>query len=152
MRHAQRDRLRALVEGGPSIRHSREGKLTLAAPPLRVACLFAKVRSGAGWIGLALLIAAYAALSFSVVVSLFPPVVREHCLNVSASEAPQSVVVDTQWTVILWPPPPLHGSDPAGRCIRNTVGREFLAKVGIWELPPRQEQVREHVITQLTAP
>lgn len=81
-------------------------------------------------------------------ITVAAPVTREHCLNVEKSEAAQAVVVDTKWAIILWPPPPLDGLDPAGRCVRNTLLREGLAKVGIWSLPAPEEQVRKHVVEQ----
>ena len=86
------------------------------------------------------------------IVAFALPVVREHCLNVAASESQQRVMVDTKWTVLAWPPPPFASLDPTGRCVRNGVGRELLAEAGVWALPSRQEQVRQHVADQLTAP
>jgi len=76
-------------------------------------------------------------------------VVREHCLDLAASRAAQSVRVDTHWTYILWPPLLLASADPAGRCVRNPPVREGLAAIGLWSLPSPEEQVRQHVVSQL---
>lgn len=75
--------------------------------------------------------------------------VKEHCLDVGASEALQRVDVDSHWTYVLWPPLPFAAVDPAGRCVRNNPAREALDYVGIWELPSPEEQVRRHVVGQL---
>ena len=76
-------------------------------------------------------------------------IVREHCLNMEASGATNSVKVDSSWTYILWPPLIFVNVDPSGRCVRNSPLREGLEAVGIWSLPSPEKQVAEHVEDQL---
>jgi hypothetical protein len=75
-------------------------------------------------------------------------IVREHCLDVDASERTQSVQVDSHWTLILFPPMLFSAADPAGRCVRNTPLREGLAALSIWSLDAASEQVRVHAVEQ----
>jgi hypothetical protein len=76
-------------------------------------------------------------------------VVREHCLDVRASQATGTVQVDSHWTYIVWPPLYFAALDPAGRCVRNTVLHEALSYLGILKLPSPTEQVRRHIASQL---
>jgi hypothetical protein len=95
-------------------------------------------------------IGALLALTFLVVqLTLGSGVVREHCLDVKASQATGTVQVDSHWTYIVWPPLYFAAMDPAGRCVRNTPLHEALSYVGIWKLPSPTEQVRRHVTSQL---
>lgn len=75
-------------------------------------------------------------------------IVREHCLDVPASESANSVVVDSHWTLIVFPPLVFSGVDPNGRCVRNTPLREGLNAAGIWKLDSPAEQVRTHALAQ----
>lgn len=75
-------------------------------------------------------------------------VVKEHCLDVEASERAGTVRVDSHWTYIVFPPIFFSAADPAGRCIRNTPLREGLAALSIWSLDSSSEQVRDHVVEQ----
>jgi hypothetical protein len=84
-----------------------------------------------------------------VTLSVSSGVVREYCLDVTASQATQSVVVDKHWTYIVWPPLMFSSLDPAGRCVRNSPLRQALDALGIWKLPLPEEQVRRHVLAQL---
>jgi hypothetical protein len=86
-----------------------------------------------------------------VTVSSSLGVVREYCLNVPASEAAHTVVVDKHWTYIAWPPVMFSAVDPPGRCVRNLPLRQALDAVGIWKLPSPEEQVRRHIAEQLKA-
>ncbi|MGH2963822.1 MAG: hypothetical protein ACRDMH_00355 [Solirubrobacterales bacterium] len=76
-------------------------------------------------------------------------VVHEHCLDSNASQASGQVVVDSHWTYILWPPLFFAAADPAGRCVRNTPLREGLDAIGIWSLPSPEQQVHDHIESQL---
>lgn len=88
-----------------------------------------------------LFLAAQLALGFGVV--------REHCLNATATKATGSIQVDSHWTYIVWPPLYFSAADPAGRCVRNSPLHEALSYIGIWKLPPPTEQVRRHIASQL---
>lgn len=76
-------------------------------------------------------------------------VVREYCLDGNASRATNSVQVESSWTYILWPPLFLANVDPPGRCVRNSPLREALGAVGIWDLPSPEQQVKDHLESQL---
>jgi hypothetical protein len=76
-------------------------------------------------------------------------VVREHCLDVTATQATGSVHVDSHWTYIMWAPLYFSAADPSGRCVRNTPFHEALSYLGIWKLPSPTEQVRRHIASQL---
>jgi hypothetical protein len=76
-------------------------------------------------------------------------VVREYCLDIPASKAAGTVVVDKHWTYVLWPPSVLAANDPPGRCVRNSPLRQGLDAIGLWKLPTPEEQVRRHVVEQL---
>ena len=75
-------------------------------------------------------------------------VVREHCLELETSTATQPDL-DSKWTYVLWPPSFLANLDPPGTCVRNSPLHEGLSELGVWELPPPGEQVREHIVEQL---
>ena len=72
-------------------------------------------------------------------------IVKEHCL---ASNAENIQQVESGWTYILWPPLIFTALDPPGRCVRNTIAREALGKVGIWPLGTPSEQVEAHLKSQ----
>jgi len=76
-------------------------------------------------------------------------VVHEYCFDESASRATNSVQVESSWTYILWPPLFLANTDPEGRCVRNSPLREGLGAVGIWMLPSPEQQVKDHLESQL---
>ncbi len=76
-------------------------------------------------------------------------IVREYCLDVSASSATNSVQVESSWTYVMWPPLIFSSADPPGRCVRNTPLHQGLSTIGIWTLPSPEQQVREHVADQL---
>jgi hypothetical protein len=78
-------------------------------------------------------------------------VVREHCLDLESSSG-ATVDIDSGWTYVLLPPLMFANVDPAGGCVRNSPLREALAGVGVWDLPSAREQVRRHVVEQLTQP
>jgi hypothetical protein len=76
--------------------------------------------------------------------------VREHCLDLEASRSARALEVDSRWAFILWPPAYFESLD-TGACVRNPVVREVAAELGIWELPPAEEQVRRRVAEQIAA-
>lgn len=76
-------------------------------------------------------------------------VVREYCLDESASVATKSVQVDSSWTYVVWPPLLFANSDPPGRCVRNSPLREGLSAIGVWDLPSAEKQVKQHIEDQL---
>jgi hypothetical protein len=83
-------------------------------------------------------------------VGLAAPVVREHCADdLQSIVATQEVQIDSKWTFIMWPPLYFAPLDPAGRCVRNSLAREFADTIGVWKLPDAKEQVRQHVFEQL---
>lgn len=82
-------------------------------------------------------------------VAVFAPVTREHCLDLGASQTAGAVRIDSKWTFVAWPPPPVSWLDPGGRCVRNSVLRQGLDLVGVWKLPTPLDQVRDHVQEQL---
>ncbi len=75
-------------------------------------------------------------------------VVREHCLDIEASQALGRPQVESGWEYILFPPITFANLDPNGICVRNSPLREGLAALGIWGLPSPEEQVREHIAKQ----
>lgn len=88
-------------------------------------------------------------LAFTIVVfTTSLGVVHEICLDPRASAATSSIVVETHWTYVLWPPGPLASLDPSGRCVRNSPLREALSASGIWKLPSGEQQVRRHIASQ----
>jgi hypothetical protein len=58
-------------------------------------------------------------------------------------------VVESRWTYVVFPPIIFANLDPDGRCVRNSPLREGLSALGVWELPPPQEQVTEHIRDQV---
>src|SRR5215207_8588708 len=78
-------------------------------------------------------------------IATFSGVVREHCLDVEASQQSGMVNIDSHWTYILWPPLMFAANDPPGRCVRNNPTRVALDELGIWSLPSPEAQVRRHI-------
>lgn len=107
-----------------------------------------RVTDGFVALGIGLVIAFQVAV-FVVLIGVNTGVVREICLDERASMAAGRVEVDSGWTLILWPPFVFANIDPAGRCVRNSPLREGLSAVGVWKLPSPQEQVRQHIESQL---
>ena len=102
------------------------------------------------WETIGTVVGAVLGLAFTLVVlSTSLGVVREYCLNVPASRAEHTVVVEKHWTYILWPPVVFAANDPPGRCVRNSPLRQALDAVGIWKLPTPEQQVRQHILDQL---
>lgn len=87
--------------------------------------------------------------SFVLIAGTSFGVVREHCADLETSSRETGVDIDSGWTYIVWPPFTFANIDPSGGCVRNAPAREVLDAVGIWELPPPEVQVREHVLQQL---
>ncbi len=77
-------------------------------------------------------------------------VVYEICLDPDRS-APGGVVVEEHWTYVFFPPLLLSSVDPPGRCVRNTPLHQGLSAVGIWQLPPPEQQVEDHIRSQRVA-
>lgn len=75
-------------------------------------------------------------------VGIFAPVVRSHCF---AGGGLQELRVETSWKIAI----PLLGADDSQECARNTVAREGLAFLGIWDLGTPREQA-EHAATEST--
>ncbi len=74
-------------------------------------------------------------------------VVYEICLDPDRSE-PGRVVVEEHWTYVFFPPLILSSIDPPGRCVRNTPLHQGLSALGIWQLPPPERQVEQHIRSQ----
>ena len=77
-------------------------------------------------------------------------IVYEICLDPERS-APGRVVVEEHWTYVFFPPLMLSSIDPPGRCVRNTPLHQGLSAVGIWRLPPPEQQVEDHIRSQQAA-
>lgn len=103
----------------------------------------------AGRVGEALLLVMAAIVVIGSQAGLAAPVVREHCLDADALETASGTVVDTKWTYLAWPPLYLAPIDPPGRCVRNSLTREALNRLGVWKLPEPEEQVRRHLAEQV---
>ena len=84
---------------------------------------------------------AIAGLLFTIlVIGSVVPVVHEHCVPESGSDASGNLDVSSSWKFTL--DFPLPASDDKA-CVRNTPTREALSAIGIWSLGSPAEQLGE---------
>lgn len=49
---------------------------------------------------------------------------------------------------VFFPPLIFSSIDPPGSCVRNTPLHQILSAAGVWELPPPEVQVEDHLKSQ----